>query len=74
MSDSTRANSSRDEKVPMEIFGLTGVTTGSSGEHMATTGASALGTSAGSGETGNANPMYQHSTAGVAPSKHQGTH
>ena len=74
MSDSTQANSSHDDAVPMEIFGLTGTTTGSSGEHLATTGASALGTSGGSGDMGNENPMYTHSTAGVAPTKHQGTH
>jgi hypothetical protein len=66
MSDKTKSTS-HDEAKPKEVFGLTGTTTGSSGEHLATTGASALGTSGGSGDMGNEKSNIDRATGGLAP-------
>lgn len=51
-----------------EDFGLTGATTGSSGAHLATTGASALGTSGASGDMGNEKSNIDRTTSGIPPS------
>lgn len=67
MSASKNPTSSHDETKPKEEFGLTGTTTGSSGEHLSTTGASALGTSGGSGDMGNEKSKINHAFDGVAP-------
>lgn len=61
MSNNKTSNSSKEE------FGLTGTTTGSSGEHLSTTGASALGTSGGSGDMGNEKSKIDQTTGGIAP-------
>ena len=67
MSDEKKSTSSHDESHSTEHFGITGVTTGSSGEHLATTGASALGTSGGSGDMGNEKSKIDKATAGPGP-------
>jgi hypothetical protein len=68
MSSNKNATSSNDQSESKEEFGLTGTTTGSSGEHLATTGASALGSSGASGEMGNERSKIDESTGGIAPS------
>jgi hypothetical protein len=70
MSSNKNATSSNDQSKSKskEEFGLTGTTTGSSGEHLATTGASALGSSGASGEMGNERSKIDQSTGGIAPS------
>ena len=64
MSDEKKSTSSHAENNSKEQFGITGVTTGSTGEHLATTGASALGTSGGSGDMGNEKSKIDKATAG----------
>ncbi|CAF0884156.1 unnamed protein product [Adineta steineri] len=70
---------SDDKNKSGEVFGLTGTTTGSSGEHLSTTGASALGTSGGSGDMGNEKSKIDKATAGLGstttttPATDQGT-
>ena len=68
MSDSTHNKSSHEPAKEKEEFGLTGTTTGSSGDHLATTGASALGTSGGSGDMGNEKSKIDRTTGGIGPS------
>jgi len=68
MSTDKTSTSSHDQHKPKEEFGLTGVTTGSSGEHLATTGASALGSSGGSGDMGNEKSKIDSTTNSVRPS------
>ena len=68
MSDSTANKSSQGASNSNEIFGITGATTGSSGAHLATTGASALGTSGASGDMGNEKSNIDRTTGGVGPS------
>lgn len=65
MSDGKQSKSSYNESTGKEDFGLTGVTTGSTGEHLATTGASALGTSGGSGDMGNEKSKIDRATGGI---------
>jgi hypothetical protein len=65
MSDGKQSKSSHDASKGKEVFGLTGTTTGSSGEHFATTGASALGSSGGSGDMGNEKSKIDHTTSGI---------
>ena len=65
MSDGKQSKSGQNEGNAKEGFGLTGATTGSSGEHLQTTGASALGTSGGSGDMGNEKSKIDHSTGGI---------
>jgi hypothetical protein len=67
MSENKKSTSSHDEAKPKEQFGLTGTTTGSSGEHLATTGASALGTSGGSGDMGNEKSKIDRAMDGLGP-------
>ena len=67
MSDKKTSTASHDESQSKESFGLTGTTTGSSGEHLQHTGASALGTSGGSGEMGNEKSKIDQTTGGIAP-------
>ena len=50
-----------------ETFGLTGTATGSSGDHLATTGASALGTSGGSGDPGSEKTNVDQATKTLPP-------
>ena len=68
MSDNTKSTSSHDQSKSKEEFGLTGTTTGSSGEHLSTTGASALGTSGGSGDMGNEKSKIDRAMEGAGPS------
>ena len=58
---------SHDASQSKESFGLTGTTTGSSGEHLAQTGASALGTSGGSGDMGNEKSKMDSTATTIAP-------
>jgi hypothetical protein len=67
MADNKKSTSSDDKSKSKEEFGLTGTTTGSSGEHLANTGASALGTSGGSGDMGNEKSKIDRATDGLAP-------
>jgi hypothetical protein len=69
MSDNknSTSSSSHDQTKPKEEFGLTGTTTGSSGEHLSFTGASALGTSGGSGDMGNEKSKIDRSMDGIGP-------
>ncbi len=69
MSDkkNSTSSSSHDQTKPKEEFGLTGITTGPSGEYLADTGASALGTSGGSGEMGNEKSKIDRSMDGLGP-------
>ncbi|CAF3680488.1 unnamed protein product, partial [Rotaria sordida] len=68
MSDNKNSTLSHSEAKSNEEFGLTGTTTGSSGEHLKTTGASALGTSGASGDMGNEKSKIDRSTDGIGPS------
>ncbi len=68
MPDHKQSTASHDEAKSKEEFGLTGATTGSSGEHLSTTGASALGTSGGSGDMGNVKSEIDRATDGLGPS------
>jgi hypothetical protein len=68
MSDNKKSTSSHDGAKPKEEYGLTGTTTGSSGEHLQTTGASALGTSGGSGDMGNEKSSIDRAFDGIGPS------
>ncbi|CAF1527243.1 unnamed protein product, partial [Adineta steineri] len=54
---------SDDKNKSGEVFGLTGTTTGSSGEHLSTTGASALGTSGARDDMGNEDTKVDKATA-----------
>ncbi|UJR26629.1 hypothetical protein I4U23_007947 [Adineta vaga] len=65
MSAEKKSTMSHDGNKSQEQFGITGVTTGSSGEHLATTGASALGTSGGCGDMGNEKSKIDKATAGL---------
>ncbi len=62
MSDKKKSDSSKEE------FGIIGITTGSSGQHLSTTGANALGTSGASGDMGNEKSKIDRSTDGIGPS------
>lgn len=67
MSDNKNSIASHDQSELKEEFGLTGTTTGSTGEYLATTGGSALGTSGASGEMGNEKSKIEKSGGGIAP-------